>query len=147
MGGMPNASIDEITACVAGQTVPRRFVETVQRHPGPGRAAQHGRRCARSWQEWTWAEVAQRVAKAAAGLQALGVKPGQRLMLMMRNRPEFHWLDLAAQFIRATPVSIYNSSSAEEIQYLVQHAEAEVAIVEDAGFLAKFAAVRDQLPL
>ena len=37
---------------------------------------------------------------------------------MMRSRPDFHWLDLAAQFIRATPVSIYNSSSPEEIQYL-----------------------------
>ena len=52
---------------------------------------------------------------------------------MMRNRPEFHWFDLAAQFLRATPVSIYNSSSPEEIQYLAGHAGAEIAIVEDAG--------------
>ena len=40
------------------------------------------------------------------------------MLLMMRNRPDFHWFDLAAQFLRATPVSIYNSSSPEEIQYL-----------------------------
>ena len=56
---------------------------------------------------------------------------------MMRNRPEFHWFDLAAQFLRATPVSIYNSSSPEEIQYLAEHAGAEIAIVEDAGFLER----------
>ena len=43
---------------------------------------------------------------------------------MMRNRPEFHWLDLAAQFVRATPVSIYNSSSPEELAYLAEHSEA-----------------------
>ena len=55
-------------------------------------------------------------------------------------------VDLAAQFLRATPVSIYNSSSPEEIQYLAGHAEAEIAIVEDAGFLERFLKVRDELP-
>ena len=52
---------------------------------------------------------------------------------MMRNRPDFHWFDAAAQFLRATPVSIYNSSSPEEISYLAGHAEAQLAILEDAG--------------
>ena len=69
------------------------------------------------------------------------------MLLMMRNRPDFHWFDLAAQFLRATPVSIYNSSSPEEIQYLAQHAEAEIAIVEDAGFLERLLKVRGELPL
>ena len=64
----------------------------------------------------------------------------------MRNRPEFHSYDLAAQFLRATPVSIYNSSSPEEVQYLAGHAGAEVAIVEDTRFLARFLKVRDELP-
>ena len=68
------------------------------------------------------------------------------VLLMMRNRPDFHWLDAACQFLRATPVSIYNSSSPEEIAYLAGHAGAEVAIVEDAGFLEKFLKVRDELP-
>ena len=65
---------------------------------------------------------------------------------MMRNRPEFHVVDLAATFLRATPVSIYNSSSPEELQYLVDHAEAEIAVVEDVGFLERFLKVRDELP-
>jgi long-subunit acyl-CoA synthetase (AMP-forming) len=43
----------------------------------------------------------------------------------MRNRPEFHVVDLAATFLRATPVSIYNSSSPEELQYLVAHTRKE----------------------
>ena len=75
-----------------------------------------------------------------------GVQPGHRVLLMMRNRPDFHWFDMAAQFLRATPVSIYNSSSPEEIQYLASHAEAEIAIVEDAGFLERMLKVRGELP-
>jgi long-chain acyl-CoA synthetase len=69
------------------------------------------------------------------------------MLLMMRNRPDFHWFDAAAQFLRATPVSIYNSSSPEEIQYLAGHAEAEIAIVEDSGFLERILKVREELPL
>jgi long-chain acyl-CoA synthetase len=69
------------------------------------------------------------------------------VLLMMRNRPDFHWLDLAAQFVRATPVSIYNSSSPEEIQYLAEHAEARVAIVENDTFLQRLLKVRGDLPL
>jgi long-chain acyl-CoA synthetase len=96
--------------------------------------------------ETTYRELGDQVAGVAAGLQAAGLRPGQRMVLMMRNRPEFHVVDLAATFLRATPVSIYNSSSAEELQYLVDHAEAEIAIVEDIGFLERFLKVRAELP-
>ena len=65
---------------------------------------------------------------------------------MLRNRPEFHVLDMAALFCGGTPVSIYNSSSPEQIQYLVDHCEATIAIADDATFLARFLEVRDQLP-
>src|SRR3954454_19758438 len=85
-------------------------------------------------------------ARAVAGLQRAGLKAGQRMLLMMRNRPDFHWFDLAAQFLRATPVSIYNSSSPEEIQYLASHAGAEIAIVEDESFLTRLLKMRDELP-
>jgi long-chain acyl-CoA synthetase len=138
--------ISEIDQAVAGQTAPRRFLETVQTHgdlvalramagDGPG-----------AWDEWTYRDEAALVARAAAGLRAHGLGPGQRVLLMMRNRPDFHWFDIAAQFLRATPVSIYNSSSPEEIQYLAHHAEAEIAILEDAGFLTKLLSVRADLP-
>ena len=46
----------------------------------------------------------------------------------------------------ATPVSIYNSSAPEQVQYLVGHSEASVAIVEDIGFLERFLKVRSELP-
>ena len=95
---------------------------------------------------WTASDVRELAAQAAQGLLADGVAAGERVLLMMRNRPDFHWLDLAAQFIRATPVSIYNSSSPEEIQYLASDCGARIAIVEDAGYLDRLLKVRDELP-
>ena len=65
---------------------------------------------------------------------------------MMRNIADFHMLDLAAVFCGATPISIYNSSSPEQVAYLAGHCDAKVAIVEDQGFHERFLKVRDELP-
>ena len=144
------STIDELHARVDGQTVPTRFLALAAERPdavflrsmstAPGSNPV-------GWNTWTIGDVRTLAARTAAGLQALDVEPGERVMLMMRNRPDFHWLDLGAQFVRATPVSIYNSSSGEEIQYLASHAEARVIIVEDAGFLTRLMDIRDELPL
>ena len=97
------------------------------------------------WRTWSWSEVAERVARTAAGLRALGVGPGDRVVLMLRNRPEFHVVDLAALALRATPVSIYNSSSPEQVSYLAGHSRARVAVVEQ-DFRERVDAVRGELP-
>ncbi len=140
------STIAEIDAVVSGQTAPQMFLELVAAHGSV--PAVHSLKDATpgSWNVWTYAELAEQTAKVAAGFQALGVQPGERVLLMMRNRPDFHWCDLGAQFVRATPVSIYNSSSPEEIQYLSHHAEARIAIVEDAGFLERMLKVKAELP-
>ena len=139
------ASIAEVDAAVAGQTAPRLFVDLVAAHGDS--PALHAMTGDADWSSWTLAEYAGLVSEAAAGLRDAGVEAGQRVLLMMRNRPDFHWFDTAAQFIRATPVSIYNSSSPEEIHYLAGHAEAEIAIVEDQGFLDRLLEIRADLPL
>ncbi|MGE5211767.1 MAG: AMP-dependent synthetase/ligase, partial [Acidobacteriota bacterium] len=74
------------------------------------------------------------------------VGKGDTVVLMLRNRPEFHALDLAVLFLGATPVSIYNSSAPEQIDYLVNDCGAKVAVVEDDGFLERFLKVRESLP-
>ncbi len=140
----PLSTIADVDAAAAGRTVPREFLELVRAHPGS--AALHSMRDDGGWNVWTLEEFADQVAKACAGLSAAGVATGERVLLMMRNRPDFHWFDAAAQFLRATPVSIYNSSSPEEVQYLAGHAEARIAIVEDAGFLDRLLKVREELP-
>jgi long-chain acyl-CoA synthetase len=138
------SSIADIDTKVAGQTAPRLFLDLVAANPTL--PALHSMKEDKGWNVWTMNQVRDLVARAAAGFQAVDVTPGERVLLMMRNRPDFHWFDIAAQFVRATPVSIYNSSSPEEIQYLAEHAEAEIAIVEDSGFLERLLKVRDELP-
>ena len=138
------STIAEIDALVVGATVPRRFLELVA--ADPSLPLFHSAADGGGWNVHRASDVEATASRIAAGLQRDGVAPGDRVLLMMRNRPEFHAYDLAAQFVRATPVSIYNSSSPEEVQYLASHAGAEVAIVEDAGFLSRLLEVRAELP-
>ena len=128
---------DRTTGTIAGA-----FLETVRRS---GAATALRWKDGEAWQGWTFDEYADRVARAAAGLRAQGVGRGDRVVLMLRNRPEFHVLDIATLMLGATPISIYNSSAPDQIQYLVGHSGATVGVVEDDGFLARFAPVRDQL--
>jgi long-chain acyl-CoA synthetase len=134
----------EIDARVDGLTIPKQFLELTESHPTV--TLLRSMSPSGGWNEYSVADVRATTARAAAGLAANGLDAGHRMLLMMRNRPDFHWWDLAAQFLRATPVSIYNSSSPEEIQYLAEHAEAEIAILEDESFLDRMLKVRGELP-
>src|SRR6266850_6446328 len=133
MGPMKSEDIDRI---VEGQTVASIFLQTLGKHGD--RVALRQRQPDDSWVEWTFAEYADHIAGAAASLRELGVGPGDRIVLMMRNVVDFHMIDLAAVFCGATPISIYNSSSPEQIAYLAGHCEAKVAFVEDSGFADRF---------
>ena len=141
---MPTAGREEIDKAVEGQTVVSLFADTVAEHGD--KVALRRRNPDDSWAETTWAGYGDRAARVAGGLKAMGVRPGDRVVLMMRNRPEFHVADVAVLLCGATPISIYNSSAPEQVQYLVSHCEASVAIVEDAGYLERFLKVRSELP-
>ncbi len=136
---MPSSA--DLDAIVEGQTVPNLFAET---------AARIGDRTALRWKdgeewgEWTFTELADLACRAAAGMQEAGVGRGDRVVLMVRNIPHFHVLDLAALLCGATAISIYNSSSTDQVSYLVGHCGARFGIVEDAGFFERFD--REALP-
>jgi long-chain acyl-CoA synthetase len=90
----------------------------------------------------TWGEYAERVRAVAAGLAALGVGRGDTVGIMLSNRPEFHFADTAAIHLGATPFSVYNTSAAEQVEYLVADAGSRVVFTEEA-FLETVLAVRD----
>ena len=142
MGSITKEQLDE---AAAGQTVPRRFLQTVATHPDQvALRAKDGDSDA--WVEVTYREYADRVAVVTTALEGLGVGPGDRVVLMMRNIIDFHILDMALLFRGATPISIYNSSAPEQIAYLAGHCKATMAIVEDVAFLERVLKVRDELP-
>ena len=141
---MSQVTAEDLDRAVEGQTVPSRFARTVADHGDI--TALRWRNEDESWGELTFRQYAEQACRVAAGLRDLGVAPGERVVLMMRNRPEFHITDMGALLVGATPISIYNSSAPEQVEYLVGHCEAKVAVVEDIGFLERFLKVRSELP-
>jgi len=78
----------------------------------------------------TWGEYAEKVRGLAAGLAGLGLGRGDTMAMLLTNRPEFHWVDVAAMHLGATPFSIYNTYSAEQIEYLVSDAQNSIVVTE-----------------
>src|SRR5680860_1192861 len=131
----------ELDECVAGRTVATRFLDTLAEHGDV--AVLRWKESDGAWAERTLSEVADDTARLVTALRELGIGKGDRVVLMMRNRPEFHAIDLAVLFCGATPVSIYNSSAPDQIEYLVNHSGAKLAIVENDTFIERF----DQVPV
>src|SRR5919201_3208477 len=82
--------------------------------------------------ELSWRDYAERVRRLAAGLAALGLGKGDTLGIMLTNRPEFHFADTAAMHLGVNPFSIYNTYSAEQIEYLVGDAANPILVTEQA---------------
>src|SRR5215211_4295370 len=88
----------------------------------------------------TWGEYAARVERLAAGLAGLGLQRGQTIGLMLTNRPEFHLFDAAAMHLGATPFSVYNTYTPDQIEYLAGDAGNRIFVTEQA-FLERIEAV------
>ncbi|MEE4496451.1 AMP-dependent synthetase/ligase [Streptomyces sp. BE230] len=85
------------------------------------------------WSTLTWSEIHERTRRLAAGYLALGVGRGDRVLLLMSNRPE-HWLsDLALVRLGAVPVSVYGTAAPEQITHIARNCRARVAVVEGAA--------------
>jgi long-chain acyl-CoA synthetase len=93
----------------------------------------------------TWAELRDRSDAVAGGLAKLGLERGENVALMIGNSPDFHLVDLAVMTVGGTPFSIYQTSSPEQIAYLISDSEARIALVHQE-YLDRVLAVRDELP-
>ena len=104
------------------------------------------RRTASSWQDVTAAEFARDVDAVARGLIAAGVQAGDRVALMARTRYEWTLFDYAIWSAAAVTVPIYETSSAEQVQWIVSDSGAVAVVVETAEHLAVLDSVRPDLP-
>ena len=99
------------------------------------------------WQSWTWSEVYDEASNYAAGLYALGLRSGDKIAIIGDNRPRLYWTIVAAQIIGAVPVPTYADSVAEEIQFVLEHAEAKFALAEDQEQVDKLISQKEHLPI
>ena len=132
----------EIDAIVEGKTIVDAFNRNAETYPDqPAIHWKDG-----DWQHLTWSEYRRAVHKAAAGLQTLGVGQGEFVAIMAGNRPEHVIADFAAVHAGATPVTIYSTLAANQIQYIADNSKATVAILEDLDFMKRWDEIKAELP-
>src|SRR5437879_4523002 len=98
------------------------------------------------WQTWPWTEVAGLVRAYAAGLQRLGLHPGDTIAIVGSNRPKLYWTVMAAQTLRAIPVPVYSDAVADELAYVLAHADVKFVAAQDQEQVDKVLSVLERLP-
>ena len=98
------------------------------------------------WQRWTWAETYGLVRAYARGLSDLGVGAGTKVAVIGANRPRLYWTMAAAQWLGAIPIPVYADSVADEMAYVLDHAEVSHAVVQDQEQVDKLLSVVDRVP-
>ena len=84
--------------------------------------------------ETSYGEARERIGRVAAGLQRLGVEPGDRVACYLRNCPEFLWTWFAVNALGATLVPVNTAFRVEEALYPVEHAGARFLVAGGEGF-------------
>jgi len=92
--------------------------------------------------EFSWAQVLSNIHRAANGLLALGIAPGDRVAIMMGNRPEFLWIHFAIGFIGAVSVPVNTSQRGVTLHHVLADSDSAAVIFEE-GLRDSVMAVKD----
>ena len=98
------------------------------------------------WQSYTWGEHLEQARLIALGLASLGFERGDKTAIVGDNRPQLYWSMLATQALGGVPVPLYQDSIEKEMQYIIDHAEAKFAVVEDQEQVDKLLNLKAQCP-
>jgi long-chain acyl-CoA synthetase len=99
------------------------------------------------WQTLTWDNFYQRAITIASGFKENGLKRGDKIAIIGDNRPNLYLSIAASQILGAVPVPCYQDSVADEIQYILEHAEVKIAVVENQEQVDKLLEIQSRLPL
>src|SRR3954471_16036095 len=98
------------------------------------------------WVDVSFDEFGDAVRETALGLMSLGIEKGDRVAILANTRPEWAYACFAILTAGGASVSIYQTNSPSEVQYVADHSESKAMFVEDAEQLAKVRTCRDALP-
>jgi long-chain acyl-CoA synthetase len=98
------------------------------------------------WQSYTWQDYFQNVKYLALGLLSVGFKPGDRLLIVGDNTPEWYFAELTAQCNHGISLGLYSDLSADEIKHIVNDSEATFAMVEDQEQVDKLTPILKETP-
>ena len=98
------------------------------------------------WADSSYVELGEAVKEVALGLVDLGIQPGDKVSILAHTRPEWTHACFGILTAGGTLVTIYQTNSPEECQYVLEHSDSRAIFVEDAEQLAKVRAVEDKCP-
>jgi long-chain acyl-CoA synthetase len=98
------------------------------------------------WRDISYRELGEAVKEVALGLIDLGIEPGDKVAILAHTRPEWTQACFGILTAAGTLVTIYQTNSPEECQYVLHHSDSRAVFVEDAEQLAKIRAVEDDCP-
>ena len=98
------------------------------------------------WRSVTWAQTEETVRLLAAGLLALGIRPEERVAIASNTRVEWLYADLAVTCAGAATTTVYPSTGAEDVGYILADSGSRIVFAEDDTQVAKLRSQRDRLP-
>ena len=97
------------------------------------------------WQTWTWKELCEEVRTFAIGLRKIGLERGDAVSIIGDNRPRLYAAIAAVQSLGGIPVPVYQDAVADEMAYVLEHAEVRFAVVGDQEQVDKIISIADRL--
>jgi long-chain acyl-CoA synthetase len=98
-----------------------------------------------AWQSVSWAEMLDRVRDLALGFYELGVKRGDRVVLLSENRLEWFLVDKALLVVGAANVPVYSTLTAPQASYIIRNSESKIVIASSPEQQSKVAQIRHEL--
>ena len=98
------------------------------------------------WQTWTWSDAVAEAESLALGLIDLGIKQGEFVAIIGRNRPSLYISMVGIQMAGAVPVPLYQDAVAEEMAYVLGHCGSRFVIAGDQEQVDKVLEVQSELP-
>jgi long-chain acyl-CoA synthetase len=99
-----------------------------------------------TWKTLTWGQVGAQASEVAAGLISLDVQPEDRVAIACTTRYEWALADYGIVYAAAATVTVYPTTLAEDVCFIIDDSDSRVVFVEDAGQLAKLSGLRDRVP-
>ena len=124
-----NNDTSHVISMAAAGTLDGLFRERVNRTPDlvayKAHNEQHG-----NWRDYTWEQMDRQVARWQTALEGDGIKPGDRVAVMLRNSPEWVMFDQAALGLGLVVVPLYTQDRADNAAYIINNSDCKVLLIE-----------------
>jgi long-chain acyl-CoA synthetase len=121
--------VSDVIPLEAAEHLPGLFRERVRRS-ADAIAYRHYSETEQTWQDFTWQDMANYVALWQTAMQRVGLNPGDRVAIMLRNCPQWVMFEQAALGLGLVVVPLYTNDRAENLGYIIDDANIQLILIE-----------------